>query len=83
MQYKLIENCDVKNAILEKEKDFNLGATTYCEYSFLSLNYMLHKIQIVNKRYDINYNESKTLQHYVTLSHFLFCAQKHYHLSTQ
>jgi hypothetical protein len=44
---------------------------------------MLHKIQIVNKRYDINYSESKTLQHYVTLPHLLFCAQKHYHISTQ
>jgi hypothetical protein len=44
---------------------------------------MLHKIQIVNKRYDINYYESKTLQHYLTLSHFLFYAQKHYRISTQ
>jgi len=81
MQYKPIENCDVENAILEK--DFNLGATTYHEYSFLSPNYMPNKIQIVNKRYDINYSASKTLQHYVTLSDLLFCTQKHYHLSTQ
>jgi len=43
---------------------------------------MLHKIQIVNKRYDINYNESKTLQHYLTLSHLLFCAQTLSYINT-
>jgi hypothetical protein len=49
---------------------------------FFSSNYILYKIQLSNKEYEINYNERKTLQHYVTLSHPLFHAQKHYHIFT-
>jgi len=37
--------------------------------SFFSPSYILYKIQIVNKKYGINFNERETLQHYVTLSH--------------
>jgi hypothetical protein len=38
-------------------------------------NYVLYKIQLVDKGYGINFNEKETIQHYVTLPHPLFCAQ--------
>jgi hypothetical protein len=44
MQYKLIENCHMENAVLGK--DFNLGATSSFFHAFILMSQMdLHKFQ--------------------------------------
>jgi hypothetical protein len=57
-----------------------LNVYSACHSSFFSPNYIFYKIELVDKGYGINFNIRETLQHYVTLLHPLFCAQKHYHI---